>query len=64
MLGVGGTFAFTTATQLTDLGATAVLASLYPAVTVLLAWCLLGDRLGTSQRVGIGICITSIAMLA
>lgn len=64
MLGVAGTLAFTVATNLTGLGATSVLASLYPAVTVLLAALVLGERLDTGQRVGIGICIVSVAALA
>jgi drug/metabolite transporter (DMT)-like permease len=64
LLGVAGTLSFTVATRLTDLGATSVLASLYPAVTVLLAAVLLGERLATGQRVGIGICVVSVAALA
>jgi drug/metabolite transporter (DMT)-like permease len=64
VLGVAGTLSFTVATRLTDLGATSVLASLYPAVTVLLATVLLGERLATGQRVGIGICVVSVATLA
>jgi drug/metabolite transporter (DMT)-like permease len=63
-LGAGGTLAFTVATGMTDLGVTSVLASLYPAVTVLLALAVLGERLATDQRVGIGICVASIAALA
>ncbi len=33
-------------------GIVAVLSALYPVVTVVLAWLLLGERLGTSKRVG------------
>jgi drug/metabolite transporter (DMT)-like permease len=64
MLGVAGTLAFTVATNLTSLGATSVLASLYPAITVLLAALVLGERLDTGQRLGIGICMFSVAALA
>lgn len=64
MLGVAGTLAFTVASNLTGLGATSVLASLYPAITVLLAALVLGERLDTGQRVGIGVCIVSVAALA
>ncbi len=64
VLGVAGTLSFTLATRITDLGATSVLASLYPAATVLLAAVVLGERLATGQRVGIGICVLSVATLA
>jgi drug/metabolite transporter (DMT)-like permease len=64
MLGVAGTLAFTVATNLTSLGATSVLASLYPAITVLQAALVLGERLDTGQRLGIGICMFSVAALA
>jgi len=42
----------------------AVLTSLYPAVTVLLASVALGERLGRRQRLGIGICTLAVAALA
>jgi hypothetical protein len=49
----------------TDLGVAAVLAPLYPAVTVLLAAITLRQRLGGGQRLGIGICTTlAVATLA
>jgi drug/metabolite transporter (DMT)-like permease len=52
------------ATGTTSLGIAAVLASLYPAVTVLLAAGLLGERIDTGQRAGIGICTLAVATLA
>lgn len=64
VLGVAGTLSFTLATRVSDLGATSVLASLYPAATVLLAAVMLGERLAVGQRVGIGICVVSVAALA
>jgi drug/metabolite transporter (DMT)-like permease len=42
----------------------AVGASLYSAVTVLLARFVLGERLATSQRIGIVIALTGVAMIA
>ena len=64
LLGAGGTLAFTAATGVIDLGVAAVLASLYPAVTVLLAATVLGERLGAGQRLGIGICTLAVGTLA
>jgi drug/metabolite transporter (DMT)-like permease len=64
VLGASGTLAFMVATETTSLGITAVLASLYPAITVLLAASLLGERIGTGQRTGIGVCTIAVATLA
>jgi drug/metabolite transporter (DMT)-like permease len=64
VLGASGTLAFMVATGATGLGIAGVLASLYPAVTVLLAAGVLGERIGTGQRAGIGICTLAVATLA
>ena len=64
VLGALGTLAFRVATGTTSLGIVGVLASLYPAVTVLLAASLLGERIGTGQRTGIGICTVAVAVMA
>lgn len=64
VLGATGTLAFMVATGSTTLGIAGVLASLYPAVTVLLAAGVLGERIGTGQRAGIGICTLAVATLA
>ena len=64
VLGACGTLAFMLATGTTSLGIAGVLASLYPAVTVLLAAGVLGERIGTAQRTGIGFCILAVATLA
>jgi drug/metabolite transporter (DMT)-like permease len=64
LLGASGTLAFIVATATTGLGIAAVLASLYPAVTVLLAASLLGERIDNGQRTGIGICTLAVAALA
>ena len=63
-LGAAGTVTFLLSTQATDLGVAAVLASLYPAVTVLLAATVLGERLVGGQWLGIGICTLAVAALA
>jgi drug/metabolite transporter (DMT)-like permease len=64
VLGASGTLAFTVATGTTSLGITAVLASLYPAVTVLLAATFLKERVTASQRAGIGLCTLAVAAMA
>jgi drug/metabolite transporter (DMT)-like permease len=64
VLGASGTLAFMVATGTTSLGVAAVLASLYPAITVLLAAIVLGERIDTGQRTGIGICTLAVATLA
>ncbi len=63
-LGAAGTVTFLLSTRAIDLGVAAVLTSLYPAVTVLLARVALHERLGVSQRVGIGVCTLAVATLA
>ena len=64
VFGASGTLAFMVATGATNLGIAGVLASLYPAVTVLLAAGVLKERIGTGQRVGISICTLAVATLA
>jgi drug/metabolite transporter (DMT)-like permease len=63
-LGAAGTLTFLLSAHATDLGVAAVLTSFYPAVTVLLASLVLGERLGGGQRLGIGICTLAVATLA
>jgi drug/metabolite transporter (DMT)-like permease len=63
-LGAAGTLSFLMSAHATDLGVAAVLTSLYPAVTILLASLVLGERLGGGQRLGIGICTLAVATLA
>jgi drug/metabolite transporter (DMT)-like permease len=64
VLGASGTLAFTVATAATSVGIAAVLASLYPAITVLLAAVVLRERISIGQRTGIGICTLAAATLA
>ena len=64
VLGALGTLAFMVAIGMTSLGIAGVLASLYPAITVLLAASLLGERIGNGQRTGIGVCTVAVAAIA
>lgn len=64
VLGALGTLSFTVATGATTLGIAGVLTSLYPAVTVLLAAGVLGERVAVGQRTGIGICTLAVAAMA
>lgn len=63
-LGSAGTLSFMVSSQMAGLGIAAVLASLYPAVTVLLAAIMLKERIGAGQQAGIGICTLAVAGLA
>ena len=62
--GVSGTLAFVEASHHTGLGVVAVLASLYPAVTVLLARTLLSERLSPGQCLGLGFCTVAVGLIA
>ena len=64
LLGVAGSLAFVEASHLADLGVVAVLTSLYPAVTVLLARTVLGERLGVGQRLGLVFCSAAVGLIA
>jgi drug/metabolite transporter (DMT)-like permease len=64
VLGVCGSLAFVAAGHRADLGVVAVLASLYPAVTVLLARALLRERLGAGQRLGLLCCSVAVGLIA
>jgi drug/metabolite transporter (DMT)-like permease len=52
------------ATTAGAVGIVAVLGSLYPITTILLAWLVLGERLGTSRRVGGGVALGGAALVA
>ncbi|MBD7957393.1 DMT family transporter [Microbacterium sp. Sa4CUA7] len=64
LLGAAGTLTFVLSSGATSLGIAAVLTSLYPAVTVLLAAGVLRERLSASQGAGIGICTLAIIALS
>jgi drug/metabolite transporter (DMT)-like permease len=52
------------ATTYGAVGIVAVLSSLYPITTILLAWLVLGERLGTAKRVGGGVALAGAAFVA
>ena len=64
VLGASATAAFMLATQSGLLTVTAVLASLYPAVTVLLAATVLREHVHRSQAVGLVLCGVAVTLVA
>ena len=62
--GMAATLAYFYATHFSMLAIAAVLVSLYPGVTVLLARTLLHERFTPSQRAGLGLCALAIAAIA
>ena len=63
-LGATATGAFLLASQQGYLTVAGVLASLYPATTVLLAALLLRERIHRAQGLGLGLCAAAVAMVA
>lgn len=61
---VGANLLFGLASTLGMLAVVAVLGSLYPVVTVLLAWWLLQERLLAAQYVGVGCALAGVACIA
>lgn len=61
---VGANGAFALASQSDLVSVTAVLASLYPAVTALLAWRVEGERLQRVQLAGVGLALAGVVLLS
>lgn len=61
-VGANGTYAVAAQGELVSVAA--VLASLYPVVTALLAWRLHGERLGALEWGGVALAMTGVALLA
>jgi drug/metabolite transporter (DMT)-like permease len=62
--GMAATVAYFYATHFSMLAIAAVLVSLYPGITVLLARVLLHERFSPAQRAGLGLCALAVAAIA
>jgi drug/metabolite transporter (DMT)-like permease len=62
--GMAATLSYFYATHFSMLAIAAVLVSLYPGVTVLLARALLHERFTPAQRAGLGLCALAVAAIA
>ncbi len=62
--GMAATLAYFYATHFSMLAIAAVLVSLYPGATVLLARTLLHERFSLAQRAGLGLCALAVAAIA
>jgi drug/metabolite transporter (DMT)-like permease len=62
--GMAATLLYFYATHFSMLATAAVLVSLYPGVTVLLARMLLHERFSTAQRAGLGLCSLAVVAIA
>jgi drug/metabolite transporter (DMT)-like permease len=64
VLDAGGNVFYLFATQFTRLDVAAVLASLYPVTTVVLAHLLLRERAGVAQWAGVGLCVVAVVLIS
>ncbi len=59
-----GNMFYVWAKQFTRLDVAAVLSSLYPASTIVLAWLILKDKIGRVQLIGVIMCLLAVALIA
>ncbi len=59
-----GNLGFLAARSMGSLGPSAVVASLYPAVTVVLAWLFLSERLSRQHLAGVALAFAGIVLIA
>ncbi len=64
ILEAGGNWGFLLARQLTRLDIAVVLSSMYPAITVLLAWYFTHQRISRAQMTGIMSCMMAVVLIA
>ena len=64
VLDIGGTAFYILASQAGRMDVAAVLSSLYPGLTILLAWLLLREKIGLLQWVGIGLALVAIVLFS
>lgn len=63
LLDAGGSVLFVIARQLSRLDVSVVLSSLYPVVTVCLAYWMLKEKISLSQWVGVALCFSSVVLI-
>jgi drug/metabolite transporter (DMT)-like permease len=64
VLEAGGNWGYLLARQLTRLDVAVVLSSMYPAMTVILAWLITRQHISRTQWVGMVLCLIAVALIA